>query len=511
MKLFTASEMQALDVAAVESGLDSFALMVSAGEAVAAVASRYLIDFPSIATVVCGPGNNGGDGAVAAESLRQRGFDVEVVRVGTARPGSDAERAFAAWRGTSHLISGQLTDIVVSRLECSSLIVDALLGAGLSRPIQGVYAALVTAMNAATATIVSVDLPSGLDGDEHLPQEHVVQADASVAFVAYKPAHLSYPGRGLCGELHLFDIGMPRSLVDAAHTDADINHPSAWLGRFATPEPQAHKYTRGHVLVRSGDACSSGAARLSAEAALTSGAGAVTLVCSRSASLVNACHLTTVMLHEVDTLDQWQQSLQRLRPAAVVLGPGNGVDDATRESVLATLDSGVATVLDADALSVFSGDVDTLVAALRDAEGDVILTPHAGEFERVFAKALPARYRSRVQAARWVAEHCACSLILKGPDTLIASADGRVRININAPPWLATAGSGDVLAGLAAALVAQGLSGFDAASMAVWCHAEAGLRQSWPLTAPVLIDGLPSVLADLVDCRFEPARVPERS
>lgn len=484
-----------MDAAAASSGLDTYALMTRAGEAVADAAAELLSPSSCVVTVVAGPGNNGGDGAVAAQRLRLQGCDVVMLRVGTARSASDAERAFGEWTGESLVVEHELTDEQRERIKAADVVIDALLGAGLSHAVGGVYLELIEVVNTSAAHVVAVDLPSGLDGDSNLPHDRAVQADVTVTFVRYKPAHLLFPGRGLCGQLRLADIGMPQSLTDAVPVSNWINRPSLWAGALTCAPAETHKYLRGHVLVRSGDALSSGAARLSASSALGCGAGAVTLVCPTSAGEVNACHLDAVMLKCADTATEWSQLLTASRAAVSIVGPGNGVVEETRLATLAALSAGCDCVLDADALSVFAGDHEMLCDAVRASAGTVVMTPHSAEFGRVFTNALPEPGLSRLHQARWAAQATGGVVVFKGPDTIVATPDGRASIACNAPPWLATAGAGDVLAGVIAALLAQGTAAFEAASMAVWAHGDGARQLGWPLTAESLISATATSLA----------------
>ena len=494
-ELLDARRMARVDAAAIASGIDGLALMRRAGAALVDAAYRELAGAGGGAVTVCaGPGNNGGDGAVVAGALRAAGVDVALVRAGgESRAGGDAARAFAAWDGPTLPVGDGL-----ERIARSALVVDALLGAGLSRAPAGDFAVLIDAMNASAARVLAADLPSGLDGDAHVAPGTVVRADATVTFVRYKPAHLLEPGRTLCGRLELADIGVPDALVLDEGVDAWANVPALWRDAIAPPGIDGHKFGRGHVLVRAGGAAAGGAARLAARAALGCGAGLVTLACPGSATLVNASRLDAVMLARADDDDGWRALLGDARIGTLVLGPGNGADEATARAVEIALDSGRDCVLDADALTARAGpDTDPgtdsggggperLLGALRAAAGQVVLTPHAGEFERLFGDTEVAGGPSKLHRARAAARLAGATVVAKGPDTVVAAPDGRAGINVNAPPWLATAGSGDVLAGIVAALLAQGVPAFEAASAAVWLHGEAGLAAGWPTTSEAL-------------------------
>ena len=495
--LLDARQMTAADAAAIRSGTDGLELMRRAGEALADAAARELAAAGGGHVTVCaGPGNNGGDGAVVAALLRAAGADVALVRVGgEPRAGSDAARAFGAWTGPT-LGPGE----GAGRIGSSALAVDALLGAGLSRAPDGEFAALIGAMNGSDARTLAADLPSGLDGDACVAPGPVVRADATVTFVRYKPAHLLEPGRSLCGRLELADIGMPDAALDGLGVAAWANVPALWEASIRPPAVDGHKFGRGHVLVRAGGASTGGAARLAAGAALGCGAGLVTLACPGSATLVNAAHLDAVMLARADDVDGWRALLDDARVGTLLLGPGNGSDAATADAVLASLGAGRDCVLDADALTAHAAEPQPLFDAIRAASGSAVLTPHEGEFARLFGAAEAAGTvggPSKLHRVRTAARLSGATVVLKGPDTVVAVPDGRASVGVNAPPWLATAGSGDVLAGTVAALLAQGVPAFEAASAAVWLHGEAGRALGWPTTAEALAPAVGDALRRL--------------
>ena len=504
-ELLDARRMARADAAAIAAGIDGLALMDRAGGALADAARRELAAAGGGPVTVCaGPGNNGGDGAVVATRLLAEGIDVALVRAGSApRPGGDAARALARWTGPT-----LDPEAGARRLERSALAVDALLGAGLSRAPDGDFARLIEAMNASACRTLAADLPSGLCGDTHLAPGAVVRADATVTFVRYKPAHLLEPGRTLCGSLELADIGMPDAALDGLGIDAWANLPALWRDAIRAPTPGGHKFDRGHVLVRAGGVGSGGAARLSAGAALACGAGLVTLACPGSATLVNAARLDAVMLARADDAHGWAALLDDARIGTLLLGPGNGRGAETTRAVLASLRSGRDCVLDADALTSHVDDPDgreRFLDAARGARGQVVLTPHAGEFARLFGAADDGAPSSKLHRARAAARLAGATVLFKGADTVVAAPDGRASIGVDAPPWLATAGSGDVLAGAVAALLAQGVPAFEAASAAVWLHGAAARGLGWPLTAEALVGATGRALAALGLARARPA------
>jgi hydroxyethylthiazole kinase-like uncharacterized protein yjeF len=484
-ELLTAAEMAQADRLTIAGGTPGMTLMEAAGRAVAEAARALAPEGPVL--VVAGPGNNGGDGFVAARHLAAAGRETTVLLHGDpARLKGDAATARFRWPGPAAAAALPLPP--------AALIIDALFGAGLDREITGPAAALVEAMNAAPAPVLAVDLPSGLDADTGRPLGTAVEASATVTFFRKKPGHLLYPGRALCGRLTLADIGIPDGVLAAIAPRAFENTPALWRHAFRPPRPEDHKYRRGHALVVSGPMTRTGAARLAAGAALRAGAGLVTLASPANALAVNAAQLTAVMLARVDTPEALTDRLADPRFTAVALGPGLGTGTRERALTRAALAVHPAALLDADALTLWADAPDDLFAAIAARAAPVILTPHDGELARLFPSLsdAPKPVRARQAAAR-----SGATVVLKGADTAVAAPDGRLAINANAPPWLATAGSGDVLAGIAAGLLAQGLPAFEAASAAVWLHGAAGSEAGPGLTAEDLAPALRPVLRRL--------------
>ena len=486
-EILTVAEMYAADSFAASHGVASLTLMESAGRAVAdAIVARWS---PCDVAVLCGPGNNGGDGFVVARHLNARGWNVWVALLGDAKTlRGDAAVMAQKWNGT-------LAPLSPASADGAGLVVDALFGAGLSRPLEGVAKALAEKLNASDIRVAAIDVPSGVHGDLGRPPDDgaSIDADLTVTFFRKKPAHVLAPGRFFCGEILLADIGIPESAIQSIRPRIFENGPALWGERFPWPQPLAHKYARGHAVIVSGPGRATGAARLAARAALRVGAGLVSVASPPDAVTVNASTLTAIMVKPFAGTGGLAKLLQDKRLNAVAIGPGFGVGASTRGSVAAVLASGAATVLDADALTSFENDPHTLPLLLRE---PAALTPHAGEFERVFPGVL-ARAPSRIEAVRQAAAAAKCTVLLKGPDTTIAAPDGRVVVNTNAPPELATAGAGDVLTGLVTGLLAQGMSSFDAAMAAVWLHGEAASRFGLGLIAEDLPEQLPAVLRDL--------------
>jgi NAD(P)H-hydrate epimerase len=508
-ELLTNAEMGRADRLAVAAGVPSLTLMENAGRAVAQAVAQLSSAGDRIG-VVCGPGNNGGDGFVAARLLRAAGSRVRLALLGARERlrGDAAEMARQWGEAIEPLTPASIAD--------ADLIIDALFGAGLTRPLDGVAAEVVAAINAHRRTVVAVDVPSGLEGDTGRSEGPVVQADCTVTFLRLKPGHLLLPGRSLCGQVRLADIGIPETVLQEVQPRAFANRPSLWGQAFPRPRTDAHKYTRGHALVVSGPADSTGAARLAARGALRSGAGLVTLLGSAAATAVNATHMTAVMVKALADDAALAALLTDVRRNAALIGPGAGVGAVTAGSVLTLLAAAPAVVLDADALTAFAASDDASVPAtgfgfvLRGADpaptrerlfaiikarsAPVVITPHEGEFLRLFG----ALAGSKLARARSAATTSGAVVILKGPDTVIAAADGQAAINDNAPPWLATAGAGDVLAGMVTGLLAQGMPPFAAACAGVWLHGECARSFGPGLIAEDLPEALPPVLAQLL-------------
>jgi NAD(P)H-hydrate epimerase len=508
-ELLTTAEMGRADKAAIDGGVPGVMLMENAGRAVAEATAELAGRAGRTIAVVCGPGNNGGDGFVAARLLRKRGFTVRLGLLGPreALKGDAAEMA-RRWEGA-------IEPLMPATIAGADLIVDALFGAGLTRALEGVAAEVVAAINASGKPVVAVDVPSGLDGTTGMAAGPVVQAMRSVTFFRLKPAHLLLPGRALCGEVRLADIGIPASVLASIGPRAFANRPALWREAYPRPRLEGHKYSRGHAVVVSGPAEQTGAARLGARGCLRIGAGLVTVVGPPAATAINATQLTAIMVKAIGADAALTEFLADKRHNAVLIGPGTGVGAATAATVLTVLASAAAAVLDADALTSFAPGEDGkpvravgfgfvvrdaepgpapggLFAAIRGRSAPVVLTPHEGEFKRLFGDLTG----SKLDRARKAAELSGAVMILKGADTVIAAPDGRAAINDNAPPWLATAGAGDVLAGFVTGLLAQHMPAFEAACAAVWMHGACATEFGPGLIAEDLPETLPRVLRE---------------
>lgn len=488
-ELLTTAEMAEADRVTIAGGTPGIALMEAAGAAVAAsVAANYPAARRVI--VVAGPGNNGGDGFVAARLLAERGYSVRLLLLGErGRLTGDAATAASAWRGVI-----EAADPVA--LADADVVVDALFGAGLDRPVEGSARRMIEAMNSGSAPVVAVDLPSGINGTSGAVMGLAVKADRSVTFFRRKIGHLLLPGRLHCGVVEVADIGIPANVLDKIRPRAFVNCPDLWGGVFPIPNVDGHKYTRGHAVVASGGLSFTGAARLSARGALRAGAGLVTIASPPDALAVNAATNLAVMVRSADGAAGLRDLLADRRLNVAVLGPGVGVGSETRDKVMAVLSGERAVVLDADALTSFAGEAaPALFAAIKARTSATVLTPHEGEFARLFNLLSQITDKSKLERARAAAQGAV--VLLKGPDTVVASPDGRAAIAENAPPWLATAGAGDVLAGFIAGLLAQGMPGFEAAAAAAWLSGEAANAVGPGLISEDLPDAIPAIYRHL--------------
>lgn len=487
--LLTTSEMAAADRLTIEAGLSGAMLMSRAGRAVAQCV-QSMIKPGGTVLVVCGPGNNGGDGFVVARTLFDRGYTVRLVLAGKIENlRGDALSAALAWQG-SLLQPEQAT------LDEVDVIVDGLFGAGLSREISGELRILVERLNASGKPIIAIDIPSGISGDTGQVRGVAVRAHRTVTFFRRKPGHLLYPGKSCCGSVSVADIGIDGDVLETINPKIGINTPDFWPDVLVPPTEEGHKFSRGHAVVVSGGIESTGAARLAAHAALRAGAGLVTVASPTDSLAVNAAALSDIMVRRSDGLEGLTTLLEDPRRNAVIIGPGNGVGKMTRDRVKAVLGMKRSAVLDADALTSFEAHLDELREALVPEHQElVVATPHEGEFARLF-RSQPdiLTLDHRLGRARAAAELLGIVIVLKGPDTIIAAPDGRALINANGTPWLATAGSGDVLAGIIGGLLARGVAAFSAAAAGVWLHAEAGREVGPGLAARDLADGLKIVL-----------------
>lgn len=450
--ILTAAETRAAEEAVFATGVTVEQAMEKAGAAVAEAAWRHAGRLPAL--IICGPGNNGGDGYVIARLLAERGADVRVAASG--EPKSDAARASRArWTGPV---------VPLAEAAPAPLLIDALFGTGLDRALDTSVAGPLEQLAASAKLRIAVDVPSGVGTDDGALLGPAIPYDMTVALACLKPAHLLQPAAGLMGRIVVADIGIPgRSQL------IEIGRP-----HLPAPGPADHKYRRGHVVVAEG--AMQGAAVLAAMAAQRGGAGYVTLAGSNGQG-------PAALVRRSDGLDR---ILADDRVGAVVIGPGLGRDDGGAALLHRAMVSEKPLILDADALVLLAD------RELRRVPGLPVMTPHEGEFARLFG-ALPG---SKVERARAAAATAQAIVVLKGADTVVAAPDGRAAISRPASSWLASAGTGDVLAGLIAANRARGFDPFEAACAGVWLHGRAAELAGPGLIADDLINHLTRALAE---------------
>ncbi len=488
-ELLTPVEMYEADRLTIQAGVPGFDLMQTAGLACAKFI-RNLCE-PCPVCVVCGPGNNGGDGFVIARLLEAAGWPVKLLFAGEPEMlKADAGQAAKAW-------NGEVLPAHPEELVGAGLIVDSLFGAGLCRETSGKIAELIQAINETDALRIAVDIPSGVDGMSGRVRGNAVCADHTITFFRAKPGHFLEPGKFHCGMVNVVDIGISSDVLKEIQPLCCLNGPDEFSKSMPMPGAPSHKYSRGSALMVSGGPWNTGAARLAAMSALRVGAGLVTMAACQAALPVLASHLTAIMLRKADNAREIGKILSDKRMTACAIGPAAGTGHDTVEKVLAVLDGGCAVVLDADALTSFEGNSEMLFDSIRaQPERPVILTPHEGEFSRLF-KGMEKSGDSKCQRAVDASIKSGAIVVFKGSDTVIADTGGRCAINSNAPAWLATAGSGDVLTGLCLGLLAQGVPGYEAAKSAVWLHGEAAVGFGPGLIAEDLPDRIPDALSAL--------------
>ena len=471
--LLTVEEMYCADAQANFVGISTLNLMENAGQAVTtAIEARWT---PRPTTVLCGPGNNGGDGFVVARLLAEKGWPIRLgLLCEIAALKGDTRANAMRWRGEVNKLS-------LSLLDGAELIVDAIFGAGLKRPIDGIAASIISAIN---QTTVSIDIPSGVHGNTGRVMGVAPQAATTVTFFRAKPGHYLIPGRQIRGELVVADIGIPGDIIEKLKPQTHYNGPDLWRTDFPVPHLNSHKYTRGHAVVVGGDNLT-GAARLAARAARRIGAGLVTITASQKVFPIYAQDNPG---HLVNT-QEFSEIQKDPRITAVLIGPGTGVTNETAELVRIARQYGKPVVIDADALTVFNDNPRELFSIL---DANCILTPHNGEFNKLFK--IPG---DRLERSRKAAAACGAIILLKGPDTIIAAPSGHAVINNTGTPYLATAGSGDVLAGIIVGLMAQGMPAFKAAQAGAWVHGRAAEIFGPGLISEDLPEQIPKILGEL--------------
>ena len=477
--LLSVAQMNEADRLAMAAGTPGVLLMQHAGEAVAREIERRFSPRP--VSVLCGPGNNGGDGFVVAAKLAQSGWPVRVALLGSIEAlGADAQHHARRWQGN-------VEPLAPGMIENAELVVDALFGSGLSRHLTAQVAGLLAYTSRRGIPLIAVDIPSGIAGDSG-ENWGAAAAVCTVTFERKKPGHLLLPGRDLCGPVVVAEIGIPPDVLNSLGQDTWENMPDLWRTKLPQLQAMENKYSRGHALLYGGYPMT-GAARLAARAAARCGAGLTTIAVPAQAFGIYASLLTSIIALPLEQDEDFSRLLEDRRYSAFLIGPGAGLGDETRARALAMLATRKPVVLDADAISVFASRPDDLFQAIH---GPCVITPHEGEFSRIFDAA-----GDKLTRARRAARRSGAVVVLKGADTVVAAPDGRAVINSNAPSTLATAGSGDVLGGIILGLLTQGMDAFPAAAAAVWMHGDAACEFGPGLLAEDLPDLLPSVLRRL--------------
>ncbi len=474
-QLIFPAHMAEIDARTIAGGTPGIVLMERAGQAVVTVL-RGVWTRRSV-LILAGPGNNGGDGWVIARLLKEAGWPVTIV----------SDWPASALKGDAKLAceASGMTPVPLERADFSGspLIVDALFGAGLVRPIEGKFADVLRRAAESAGPVLAVDLPSGLCGTRGEVLGDSLKADVTVTFGAAKPGHLLAEGRHFSGELHVVDIGLG---LREGEADALWNHPLLWRDHLPLPPSAAHKYTRGGLLVVGGPRHQGGAARLTAKAAAVTGAGAVTLAVSPQAADIYAASIDAIMLRTVRDESELADLAASDKIAAIAIGPGLGTDEKAAAWLEAVLSAGKPLLLDADAFTLLSKRGERLAGC---PEGSV-LTPHEGEFKRLF----PDVSGSPLERAEEAACKSGQTVLLKGAATVISAPGKTPVINTHSSPYLATAGSGDVLSGIIAGWLAQGVDSHMAAGAGAWIHGESALQYGPGLTADSLWQKIPNAL-----------------
>lgn len=478
-EILTSEEMKKADTAAIAGGISGLQLITAAGAAVAHEIQETIKPCPVL--ILCGPGNNGADGFITAQHLKKSGWPVRVAcLVKRNALKNDAALAAQKWDGDIESLNSNLS------VHQTGLVIDAVFGTGFDRALDPELVILFDKIRARKIPVVAVDIPSGLNATTGTAAEGLLKADLTVTFCRKKPAHVLLPGKNLCGRIVTADIGITDTTIASLHTALFENDPGLWLKDFPLPAADAHKYLRGHILVYGGEK-RTGAACLAAAAAQKIGAGAVTITSTAKTWPVYSLYRASIMVDTCDTQEDLKNLLRDERKNTILIGPGAGSGEQMRETINAMLSFNKGGVLDADVFSVYQNHADDLFSKLSPR---YVLTPHEGEFERLFG----ALEGSKPERACLAAKKANAIIILKGADTVIAAPDGSCVINTNAPPTLATAGAGDVLAGFVAGLIAQGMPAFMAACAGVWLHGDAAQAYRLGLTAEDIIDVLPQRL-----------------
>ena len=472
--LFTSKSSYELDKLCIARGIKFIDLMENAGKSAFVKIEKEIIPslkkFNNNILILCGPGNNGGDGLVIARYLENKGYNIDI-----SFPVSSSKKMNKYLKENLNKLNVDEKKFQNIKLNKYSLIIDSIFGIGINRKLSKNIIDIIKKINKTSSCIVSIDIASGINADSGELMPVSVKADHTITFVAPKVGNYLLPGKINSGEIHTISIGEKKSdiLKVSKLSKLQLNTPDFWIKRFKWPSMTDHKYNRGHVLVRSGPTISTGASRLAAVSALRAGAGAVTLASDSDSLLVNASHLTSVMLKEINNADDFFNFVKEKKINTLIIGPGCGVNQITKELVIRAIKSEISFVLDADGLTLFQKNPNELFDLLnkRRKRENIILTPHEGEFNRLF----DFGKMSKIDKANRAANITKSTILFKGNDTIISSPKKISLITKDSSSFLATAGSGDVLSGICGSFLGQGMKSHYAAAAASWIHNEIGL------------------------------------
>ncbi len=480
--IFTSKSSYELDRLCVRRGIKFLDLMENAGKSAFTKIEKTIIpslkEFNKKILILCGPGNNGGDGLVIAKYLLKSGYKVDI-----SFPISSKSKInkYSNNKLKNLDISPQKFDDL--NLIKYSMIIDSIFGIGLSRNFSSNLIKIVEKINKAKACKVSIDIASGINSDSGDLMPISIKANHTITFVAPKVGHYLLPGKINSGNIHVVSIGEKKSEILRATrlSKVELNIPESWIKKFKWPSKFDHKYKRGHILVKSGPLTSTGASRLAAVSALRSGAGVVTLASETSALEVNASHLTSVMLKEINNTEEFFNFVKEKKIKTLIIGPGSGVNQMIKELVIRAIKEEIEFVLDADGLTSFEKNPNELFDLLRKRRkrNNIILTPHEGEFNRLFK----FDNMNKIDKANKAADITNSTILFKGNDTIISSPKKITLLARESSPFLSTAGSGDVLAGICGSFLAQGMKSHFAAGAASWLHNEVGIESGPGLIA----------------------------
>ena len=493
-----------LDKICMDRGLSFSKLMENAGRVSAEKIDQKIIpdirNFNNKVLILCGSGNNGGDGLVVAKYLEKEGYSIDI-----SYPLGSRKKLNKIVKKKFDSLNKKPLNFNNINLKSYSVIVDSIFGVGLNRKLNKKTTDIINKINSQSSCVVSIDIASGINANSGNLMPVSIDADHTITFVAPKVGHYLLPGKERSGKIHVVSIGEKKNDVLKANKGNNIglNLPDTWIKGFKWPSMEDHKYTRGHVLVKSGPISSTGASRLSAISALRVGAGVVTLASDKKSLALNASQLTSVMVKEVNNIDEFYDFALDKKINVLVIGPGLGVKKTTREMVLRAIRNEISLVLDADGISSFKNNPSELIEALRNRKkrNNIILTPHEGEFKRIFSyKGL-----EKIKKTGKAAFDSSATILLKGNDSVVASHLGKILLSGKSSPFLATAGSGDVLTGICAGLMAQGMKSFEAAAAASWIHNQIGIMGGPGLIADdmekILSKTMPKILRGLYEVR----------